>query len=39
MRRVTGTSGFTLVELVIAIVVLTVGLLGLVTTAALVTRI
>lgn len=30
--------GFTLVEVIIAIVVLTVGLLGLVTTAALVTR-
>jgi prepilin-type N-terminal cleavage/methylation domain-containing protein len=30
--------GFTLVEVMIAIVVLTVGLLGLVTTAALVTR-
>ena len=30
--------GFTIVEVIIAIVVLTVGLLGLVTTAALVTR-
>jgi prepilin-type N-terminal cleavage/methylation domain-containing protein len=30
--------GFTLVEVIVAIVVLTVGLLGLVTTAALVTR-
>jgi len=38
VRRIPGASGFTLVELVIAIVVLTVGLLGLVTTAALVTR-
>jgi prepilin-type N-terminal cleavage/methylation domain-containing protein len=31
-------QGFTLVEVIIAIIVLTVGLLGLVTTAALVTR-
>lgn len=31
-------SGFTVVEVIIAIMVLTVGLLGLVTTAALVTR-
>ena len=31
-------GGFTIVEIIIAIVVLTVGLLGLVTTAALVTR-
>lgn len=31
-------GGFTLVEVIIAIIVLTVGLLGLVTTAALVTR-
>ena len=30
--------GFTIVEIIIAIVVLTVGLLGLVSTAALVTR-
>ncbi|MGH7672329.1 MAG: type IV pilus modification PilV family protein [Gemmatimonadales bacterium] len=33
-----GERGFTIVEVLIAIVVLTVGLLGLVTTAALVTR-
>jgi len=33
-----GERGFTLVEVMIAVVVLTVGLLGLVTTAALVTR-
>ena len=33
-----GERGFTIVEVIIAIVVLTVGLLGLVTTAALVTR-
>ena len=31
-------SGFTIIEIIIAILVLTVGLLGLVTTAALVTR-
>jgi len=31
-------QGFTLVEVIIAILVLTVGLLGLVTSAALVTR-
>lgn len=31
-------KGFTIIEVIIAIVVLTVGLLGLVTTAALVTR-
>jgi prepilin-type N-terminal cleavage/methylation domain-containing protein len=31
-------SGFTIIEVIVAIVVLTVGLLGLVTTAALVTR-
>lgn len=36
--RAGGTSGFTMVEVIIAIVVLTVGLLGLMTTAALVTR-
>ncbi len=30
--------GFTIIEVIIAIIVLTVGLLGLVTTAALVTR-
>jgi prepilin-type N-terminal cleavage/methylation domain-containing protein len=33
-----GERGFTLVEVMIAVVVLTVGLLGLVSTAALVTR-
>jgi prepilin-type N-terminal cleavage/methylation domain-containing protein len=33
-----GQQGFTIVEIIIAIVVLTVGLLGLVSTAALVTR-
>lgn len=33
-----GERGFTIVEIIIAILVLTVGLLGLVTTAALVTR-
>ncbi|PYO93168.1 MAG: hypothetical protein DMD62_10840 [Gemmatimonadetes bacterium] len=31
-------SGFTIIEVIIAIIVLTVGVLGLVTTAALVTR-
>jgi Tfp pilus assembly protein PilV len=31
-------AGFTIIEVIIAIIVLTVGLLGLVTTAALVTR-
>ncbi|HLZ46141.1 MAG TPA: prepilin-type N-terminal cleavage/methylation domain-containing protein [Gemmatimonadales bacterium] len=31
-------SGFTIIEIIIAIIVLTVGLLGLVTTGALVTR-
>ncbi|HTI04098.1 MAG TPA: prepilin-type N-terminal cleavage/methylation domain-containing protein [Gemmatimonadales bacterium] len=31
-------SGFTIIEIIIAIIVLTVGLLGLVSTAALVTR-
>ena len=34
----TSESGFTIIEVIIAIMVLTVGLLGLVTTAALVTR-
>lgn len=34
----TSEAGFTIIEVIIAIMVLTVGLLGLVTTAALVTR-
>ena len=38
MNTRTNQRGFTIVEIIIAIVVLTVGLLGLVTTAALVTR-
>lgn len=38
MRERGNQRGFTIVEVIIAIVVLTVGLLGLVTTAALVTR-
>lgn len=33
-----GQAGFTIIEVIIAIMVLTVGILGLVTTAALVTR-
>jgi prepilin-type N-terminal cleavage/methylation domain-containing protein len=33
-----GQAGFTIIEVIIAIMVLTVGVLGLVTTAALVTR-
>ena len=33
-----GRGGFTIIEVIIAIMVLTVGILGLVTTAALVTR-
>jgi Tfp pilus assembly protein PilV len=33
-----GEAGFTIIEVIIAIMVLTVGILGLVTTAALVTR-
>ena len=37
-RRATVRAGFTLVELVVAILVLTVGLLGLASTAAVVTR-
>lgn len=38
MKTLTGRKGFTLVEIMIAIVVLTVGVLAMVTTAALVTR-
>jgi type IV pilus modification protein PilV len=37
-RRATARAGFTLVELVVAILVLTIGLLGLASTAAVVTR-
>jgi Tfp pilus assembly protein PilV len=35
---VKGEAGFTIIEVIIAVIVLTVGLLGLVTTSALVTR-
>lgn len=38
MTTVKSTKGFTIVEIIIAIIVLTVGILALVTTAALVTR-
>ena len=38
MKTQTNQRGFTIIEIIIAIVVLTVGLLGLVSTAALVTR-
>ncbi len=38
MNRTRTQSGFTIIEIIIAIMVLTVGLLALVTTAALVTR-
>jgi Tfp pilus assembly protein PilV len=38
MKASANRGGFTIVEIIIAILVLTVGLLGLVTTAALVTR-
>ena len=38
MKTTANQRGFTIVEIIIAILVLTVGLLGLVTTAALVTR-
>jgi len=38
MNRKRTQSGFTIIEIIIAIMVLTVGLLALVTTAALVTR-
>lgn len=36
--KLKNASGFTIIEIIIAIIVLTVGLLGLVTTGALVTR-
>lgn len=38
MTATTHERGFTIIEIIIAIVILTVGILGLVTTAALVTR-
>jgi prepilin-type N-terminal cleavage/methylation domain-containing protein len=38
MPRVQGNKGFTIVEVIIAIVVLTIGLLALMTSSALVTR-
>ena len=38
MNITTNQRGFTIIEIIIAIIVLTVGLLGLVTTGALVTR-
>ena len=38
MKTITNRQGFTIIEIIIAIIVLTVGVLGLVTTAALVTR-
>ncbi|MGH7426837.1 MAG: type IV pilus modification PilV family protein [Candidatus Methylomirabilaceae bacterium] len=38
MKQPSGEAGFTLVEVMIAIIVLTIGLLGLMGTAALVTR-
>lgn len=38
MKTITNKKGFTIVEIIIAILVLTVGILALVTTAALVTR-
>jgi prepilin-type N-terminal cleavage/methylation domain-containing protein len=38
MKPIKGRRGFTIIEVMIAIIVLTVGLLGMVTTAALVTR-
>lgn len=38
MTIMTSKSGFTIVEVLIAIIVLTVGILGMVTTSALVTR-
>ena len=38
MKIIKDRKGFTIVEIIIAIIVLTVGVLGMVTTAALVTR-
>ena len=38
MNATKNTKGFTIIEIMIAIIVLTVGILGMVTTAALVTR-
>ena len=38
MKTIKNREGFTIVEIIIAIIVLTVGVLGMVTTAALVTR-
>lgn len=38
MKTIKSRRGFTIIEIIIAIVVLTVGVLGMVTTAALVTR-
>ncbi len=38
MNTVKNNKGFTIIEIMIAIIVLTVGVLGMVTTAALVTR-
>jgi len=38
MKTIKNRQGFTIIEIIIAIIVLTVGVLGLVTTAALVTR-
>ena len=38
MNATKNTRGFTIIEIMIAIIVLTVGILGMVTTAALVTR-
>jgi len=38
MKTIKGRKGFTIIEVIIAIIVLTVGVLGMVTTAALVTR-
>ena len=38
MKAISNRKGFTIIEIIIAIIVLTVGVLGMVTTAALVTR-
>jgi len=38
MNTIKSNKGFTIIEIIIAIIVLTVGVLGMVTTAALVTR-